>query len=136
MKEEERIKLILETTKSIAIAGLSPDASKSSHEVGCFLQEKGFKIYPIYPKEEKILGEKVYRDLNEIKDKINLVLMFRKGEVASELLPTIVNKNIPYFWLQLGIFNEEVAKKCENLGINFIQNRCIMIEYQKLYSAE
>ena len=84
----------------------------------------------IYPKENEILGEKVYRNLGEIKDKIDLVLMFRKGEVANELLPLLIEKKIPNFWLQLEIFNDEVKEKCKNLDINFIQNKCIMIEYQ------
>ncbi|MCH5336588.1 MAG: CoA-binding protein [Campylobacter sp.] len=128
---QEIIDKILKESKNIAVVGLSPDPSKISYKIAKFLQDKKFKIYPVYPKEEEILNERVYRALNEIEDKIDLVLMFRKGEFANELFPVVVDKKIPNFWLQLGIFNDEVAKKCENLGINFIQNRCIMVEYQK-----
>ncbi len=124
------IESIFKSVKNIAVVGLSPDFHKASFKVSKFLQEQGFRIYPIYPKENEILGEKVYRNLSEISDKIDLVLMFRRGEFAGELLPIIVEKKIANFWLQLGIFNDEVKEKCENLGINFIQNKCIMIEYQ------
>lgn len=131
MNKIQTIDFILENSKNIAVVGLSPDKSKASFLVAKFLQEKSYKIYPIYPKFDEILGKKVYRSLDEIEDKIDLVLMFRKGEVANELFPIILEKKIPSFWLQLGIFNEKIAKKCENFRINFIQNRCIMIEYEK-----
>lgn len=119
---------ILNNTKTIAIVGLSPDESKPSFMIGQFLQENHYKIYPIYPKCDEILGERVYRSLDDIDEKIDLVLMFRKGEFASSLLPSIIRKGIQNFWLQLGICNNEVAKECENLKINFIQDKCIMRE--------
>ncbi|MGH2327875.1 CoA-binding protein [Campylobacter taeniopygiae] len=125
---EENIKKILEQTKSIAVVGLSVDSSKASYIVAQYLQENGYKIYPIYPKFEEVLGEKIYRNLEDINEKIDLVLMFRKGSFAANLLPIIIQKGIKNFWLQLGIFNDEVREKCQKLGINFVQDRCIMQE--------
>lgn len=125
------IKEILQNSKTVAVVGLSPDESKASHYVSKFMQEKGYKIYPIYPKEETILGEKVYRNLSEIKDDIDIVLMFRKGEFASEIIDDVINKGAKTFWLQLGIKNEEAKAKALNNGINFVQDRCIMVEYKK-----
>ncbi|MBZ7939332.1 MULTISPECIES: CoA-binding protein [Campylobacter] len=125
---EENIKKILEQTKSIAVVGLSVDSSKASYIVAQYLQENGYKIYPVYPKFEEVLGEKIYRNLEDINEKIDLVLMFRKGSFAANLLPIIIQKGIKNFWLQLGIFNDEVREKCQKLGINFVQDRCIMRE--------
>lgn len=129
MNETQTIDFIFENSKNIAVIGLSPDESKASFLVAKFLQEKGYKIYPIYPKFDEILGEKVYRNLDEIEAKIDTVLMFRKSEFAKELLPVLFKKNIKNFWLQLGIWNDEVAQECKNLQINFIQDKCMKIEY-------
>ncbi|KAA6228642.1 MULTISPECIES: CoA-binding protein [unclassified Campylobacter] len=128
---QEKIDFILNTMKNIAIIGLSPDSSKASYMVGKFLQEKGFNIFPIYPKEDKILNKKVYRNLKEINKKIDTCIMFRKGEFASEIFPLIKEKNIKNFWLQLGIVNNEVARLAQECNINFIQDKCIMLEFQK-----
>lgn len=125
---EENIKKILEQTKSIAVVGLSVDSSKASYIVAQYLQENGYKIYPIYPKFEEVLGEKIYKNLEDINEKIDLVLMFKKGSFAANLLPIIIQKGIKNFWLQLGIFNDEVREKCQKLRINFVQDRCIMRE--------
>ncbi|QKF64805.1 CoA-binding domain-containing protein [Campylobacter corcagiensis] len=127
---------ILKTAKNIAVVGLSPDESKPSHYVSKFLQEKGYKIYPIYPKFDEILGEKVYRDLSEIKDKIDIVVMFRKGEFADVLIDEVIEKGIKTLWLQLGITNENAKEKALKNGVNFIQDRCIMVEYKKEFGAK
>ncbi|TKX30925.1 CoA-binding protein [Campylobacter estrildidarum] len=128
MNESAIIDKILNQTKTIAIVGLSVDTSKPSFIVGQYLQKNGYKICPIYPKFEEVLGEKIYRKLDDIEEKIDLVLMFRKGSFAANLLPIIIQKGIKNFWLQLGIFNNEVQKECQKLGISFIQNKCIMRE--------
>lgn len=125
------IEAIFNNTKSIAVVGLSPNSNKDSHIVAKFMQEHCFKIYPIYPKEERILGERVYRSLLDVSDKIDCVVMFRKGEFASELLESVLKKGIHNFWLQCGITNDLVKMRCKNLGINYIQDKCIMIEYAK-----
>lgn len=134
MNIDSTIDKIFETTKSIAVVGLSPDEKKASFLVAQFLQENGFRIFPIYPKCEEILGEKVYRNLNEIPEKIDTALLFRRSEFAKEVLEQVKTKKIPNFWLQLGIYNDEVAKECEILGINFVQDKCMQRElplYQK-----
>ncbi|HDZ4975669.1 TPA: CoA-binding protein [Campylobacter jejuni] len=111
-----------------AIFALTPNKTKVSYRVAEFLQSKNYKIFP-YPKEDFILNEKVYRNLDQINDKIDTLILFRKGEIALELLPKLVEKGIKNLWLQLYINNEKAKEKCKKLGINFIQNRCIMLEY-------
>lgn len=126
------IQNIKDNTHSIAIVGLSPDETKPSHIVAKFLLENGYKIYPIYPKFDEILGCRVYRDLDEIDDKIDSVVMFRKGEYAEVLIDKIINLGIKNFWLQLGIENKIAKEKAIKNSINFVENRCIMVEFKKL----
>lgn len=128
------IKEILQTSKTIAVVGLSPDESKPSHYVSKFMQEKGYQIYPIYPKFDEILCRKVYRNLCEINDDIDIVLMFRKGEYAEVLIDEIILKKAKTLWLQLGIKNEIAKFKALKNRINFIEDKCIMIEYKNIFN--
>ncbi|HEC1894558.1 TPA: CoA-binding protein [Campylobacter jejuni] len=137
MNEKETISYIINTSKNIAIFALSPDKTKASYRVADFLQRKNYKIFPIYPKEEFILNEKVYRNLDQIEEKIDTLILFRKGKVALEIFfLSLLKKNIKNLWLQLGISNETAKKECKKLDINFIQNRCIMLEYPHFKTKE
>ena len=123
---------ILSAAKNIAVVGLSPDESKPSNEVAKFLIERGFNVFPVYPKFDEILGRKVYRNLTEIDENIDVIVMFRKGEFASELVKDAVKKGVKTLWLQLGITNDEAGAVARENGINFVQDRCIKIELQRL----
>ena len=123
---------ILSSAKNIAVVGLSPDESKPSNEVAKFLIERGFNVFPVYPKFDEILGRKVYRNLTEIDKNIDVVVMFRKGEFASELVKDAVKKGVKTLWLQLGITNDEAGAVARENGINFVQDKCIKIELQRL----
>ncbi|MCR6570318.1 CoA-binding protein [Campylobacter insulaenigrae] len=117
--------------KNIAIIGLSPDKNKASHIVGKYLQEKSYKIYPVYPKEEIILEEKVYRNLKDIPFIVDTVVMFRKANFAEEIFSDLVEKNIRNFWMQLGIINEKIYQECQKFHIACVQNKCIKIELEQ-----
>ncbi|PAF54540.1 CoA-binding protein [Helicobacter sp. 13S00482-2] len=130
------IKEILDKTKKIAIVGLSPDIKKDSNEVGRYLQQKGFKIIPIYPKEDKILGEKVYRDVKMVLENENpdILVIFRKTQACEEIASEVLNAKVlpKVFWMQLGISNANAKDMLESRGVEVIENKCIKIEYQKL----
>ena len=130
---DEKICNLLKETKRIVIVGLSPKEHRDSNIVGKYLQDKGFKIIPIYPREEIILGEKVYRNLDEVKadyEDIDIVNIFRKAEDT----PPIAKKAISNFptlkavWLQETIKNEEVMNLCKEAGIIGIEDKCVMVE--------
>ncbi len=124
---------IFESVKTIAIPGLSPKEDKPSHRVAKYLQSKGFKIIPIYPKEDMILGEKVYRSLEEIKERVDMVDMFRKAEVADAIVDVIEKRDdVKVLWLQKGIVNNKAAKRAKDLGLKVVQNRCSMVEHKAL----
>ena len=126
------LRQILSAAKNIAVVGLSPDESKPSNEVAKFLIERGFNVFPVYPKFDEILGRKVYRNLTQIEWDIDIAVMFRKGEFASELVKDAVKKGVKTLWLQLGITNDEAGAVASENGINFVQDKCIQIELQRL----
>lgn len=123
---------ILSAAKNIAVVGLSPDESKPSNEVAKFLIERGFNVFPIYPKFDEILGRKVYRNLAQIDEDIDIAVMFRKGEFASELVKDAIKKGVKTLWLQLGITNDAAGAIARENGINFVQDKCIKIELKGL----
>jgi predicted CoA-binding protein len=129
----EEFRAIFESVKTIAIPGLSPKEDKDSHRVAKYLQSQGFKIIPIYPKGDEILGERVYRSLSEIKERVDMVDMFRKAEVADAIVDEIAKRDdVKVLWLQKGIVNNAAAKRAEELGVKVVQNRCTMVEHKAL----
>ncbi len=131
---KQEIKEIFNITKTIAVVGLSPDESKDSHRVAKYLQEHGFKIVPIYPKEETILGEKVYRSLAEIPFEIDMVNIFRKPDFLALVADACIARgDVKIFWAQKGIVNNEAAQKAKDAGMSVVQNMCTMVEHRMLF---
>lgn len=132
-KSEEIIE-IFKNTKTIAIAGLSPDSSKASNMVAVYLQNAGFKIVPVYPKEDAILGEKVYRTISEIPFKIDMVDIFRKPDAIAEIIDEAIKRgDVDTVWTQLGLVNNEAAAKAKEAGLKVVQNKCTKIEHRNLF---
>lgn len=130
----DEIKEIFKMTKTIAVVGLSPDESKDSHRVAKYLQEHGFKIVPIYPKEETILGEKVYRSLAEVPFAIDMVDIFRKHDILGVVADACIARgDVKIFWSQKGIVNNEAAQKAKDAGMQVVQNMCTMVEHRMLF---
>ncbi|MBT5935021.1 CoA-binding protein [Sulfurimonas sp.] len=130
---KEEVKEIFSSVKTIAILGLSPDETKASHEVAKYLQEAGFKIIPVYPKEETILGEKVFRSLKEIDCNVDMVDVFRKPEALDAIAEACIARgDVKIFWTQIGIINNAAAQKAEDAGMQVVQNQCSMVEHKNL----
>ena len=131
---KEEIKEIFDTVKTIAVLGLSPDESKASHRVAKYLKEAGYKIVPVYPKEDEILGEKVYRSLKEIPFEVDMVDIFRKPAAFDAIADACIERgDVKVFWGQLGLVNNEAAEKAEKAGMKVVQNHCSMVEHRALY---
>jgi predicted CoA-binding protein len=126
-------KAIFEATKTIAIIGCSPDESKASNMVAQYLKNAGFTIVPVYPKEDEILGQKVYRTLKEIPFKVDMVDIFRKPEVIAHVVDECIQRgDIHCVWTQLGLVNNQAAKKAQEHGMKVVQNHCTKIEHKKI----
>lgn len=122
---------ILDSVKVIAILGLSPDETKPSHRVAKFMQDRGYKIVPVYPKEDEILGEKVYRSLAEIPFEIDMVDIFRKPKAFDAIADACIERgDVKVFWGQLELVNNEAAQKARDAGMKVVQNHCPKIELE------
>ena len=127
------IKEILSKYKKIAMVGVSNDPTKASTIVMKYMQKYGFKVYPVNPKAEgqKILGEDVCGKITDIKDKVDIVNVFRPSKEALDITKDTINIKAKVLWLQLGIKNLEAKKLVEQQKIEYIENRCTKMEYQK-----
>jgi uncharacterized protein len=127
------LKRILEKYKSIAMIGVSKDPKKPSTIVMKYMQEYGFKVYPVNPsvKGQKILGEKVYEKLTDINSDVGIVNVFRPSIEAEKIAEDTVKIGAKVLWLQLGIKNEKAKKIVELNNIEYVQDRCTKMEYQK-----
>ncbi len=129
----EEIKRFFEDTKTIAVVGCSPKPEKDSHRVAKYLLEAGFEMLPIYPKEEQILGQSVYRGLKDIEKPVDMVVVFRKPAVVDAVVDACIEKGgVKYLWTQIGIVNNEAAQKAEEAGMKVVQNKCAMVEHKNL----
>jgi len=130
----EEIKEIFQTVKTIAVVGLSPNPAKDSHRVAKYLQSVGYKIVPIYPKGEEILGEKVYKSLKEVPFQIDLVDVFRKPQALVPIVQEAIERgDVKVVWFQKGIVNNEAAKLAQEAGLKVVQNRCTMVDHKTLF---
>lgn len=130
---KEEIKEIFKNIKTIAVIGLSPDETKDSHRVAKYLQSVGYKIVPVYPKEDIILGEKVYRGLSEIPFEIDLVNIFRKSEFVSVVVDEALQRgDVKIVWTQKGIVNNQASQKAKDNGLKVVQNHCTMVEHRNM----
>ena len=132
----EIIKEVLKKYKNIALVGASKDLTKTSSVVMKYLQDYGFKVYPVNPsmKGESILGEKVFGNIKEIDGPVEIVDIFRPSNEITEIAKDAVKVNAKVLWLQLDIRNEEAKKIVETNDIIYIENKCTKIEYEKYFN--
>ena len=124
---------ILSKFKRIALVGASKNLRKTSSIVMKFLQDCGFKVYPVNPsmKGEKILGEEVFGRISEIKDQVEIIDVFRPSNEATEIAKEAVKVGAKVLWLQLDIKNEEARRIAEANNIIYIEDKCTKIEFEK-----
>jgi len=127
------IKEILSKYKKIAMIGVSNDPSKASTIVMKYMQKYGFKVFPVNPKAkgQKILGEEVFEKITDIKDIVDIVDVFRPSKEALDIAKDTVIIKAKVLWLQLGIKSEEAKKIVEENEIEYVEDKCTKMEYQK-----
>ena len=131
----DEIKEILSKNKTIAMIGVSKDPTKTSTIVMKYMQKYGYKVIPVNPraKGEKILGEEVFGKLDEINIPIDIVDVFRPSNEALEIAKDTVKIKAKVLWLQLGIRSDEAKAIVELNNIEYIENKCTKMEYQKIF---
>ena len=140
---KDDVKEILSKYKTVAVVGASIDPSKDSNRVAKYLQSQGFRIIPVNPKADEILGEKCYKSLlempSDVQKTIEIVDVFRPSSETAAIVEQAVKLKERYdkpyvVWMQLGIINEQAAEIARQAGIIVIMNRCMMQEHRKLFS--
>ena len=117
--------------RTIAVIGLSENPSKPSHYVSAYMQQHGYKIYPVNPSIEKVLGEKSYASLTDLPAKPDVVNVFRVPSLIPAIVDEMLMLGLKDIWVQQGIVNMEAAKRAEEGGIRVVMDRCIMIEHRR-----
>jgi predicted CoA-binding protein len=140
IKDEADMRDVLEQTRTIAVVGIKTEAQagQPAFYVPQYLETAGFKVIPVpvyYPDVTEILGHRVYRKLTDIPGDVDLVNVFRRSEDVPQHLDDILAKKPKAVWMQLGIRNDEVAKKLAQAGIKVVQNRCLMVDHRKFGRA-
>ncbi|MFM8246414.1 MAG: CoA-binding protein [Burkholderiaceae bacterium] len=129
------LRRILKNNHTIAVVGLSADWYRPSYFAAKYMQEHGFRVIPVNPKYDEILGEKCYPNLKAIPDAVDIVDVFRKPEDCVPIAHDAVAIGAQVFWMQLGVVNEEAAHVAEAGGLDVVMDRCVKIEYARLFGG-
>ena len=128
--DEEIIEIL--NLKKVVVIGMSKHQEKAAHFVPKYLSENGFDIIPVNPNSDEILNKKCYKEINDIKDDIDIVDVFRPSEDVLPFVKDAIKKNPKVIWLQEGIHNEEAENLARAHGIDVVFNRCMLAEHQRL----
>ena len=122
---------ILKKCRTIAVVGLSSNPMRPSHEVSAYVQRAGYRIIPVNPNEQEVLGEKSYARLEDVPETVDLVNIFRRAEEVLPVVESAIRIGAPVVWMQLGIESEEAAEKARAAGLAVVENACILVEHRK-----
>src|ERR1700722_2307967 len=136
MNEPATIREMLGTTnanpRTIAVIGLSEDPTKPSHYVSAYMQQHGYKIYPVNPSITEVLSEKSYASLSDLPIKPDIVDVFRLPKFIPAIVDEMIQLGLPNLWVQQGIVNREASARAEAAGIHVVMDHCIMVEHRHL----
>jgi predicted CoA-binding protein len=129
------LKNILENTRTIAVVGLSSSPGKASYRVAAYLKHAGYRVIPVNPYSDEILGERSYPDLEAIPDAIDLVDIFRPSEQVIPIVEDAIHIEAKTVWMQLGIINESAADIARAAGMGVVMDRCMKVEHRRLITG-
>ena len=122
--------------RTIAIVGLSDDPNRTSNHVGGYLQDAGYQIIPINPNCQTVFGRPCFASLDELKEPPDVVLVFRRSEYTPQVAEQAVAVKAKGLWLQVGIAHPEAKRIAENSGVDYIEDRCMMVEHLRRKRSE
>jgi uncharacterized protein len=132
LEDDRQIETMLRTTKTIAVVGASPKPWRDSGSIAQFLVARGYRVYPVNPSYKEVLGMKCFPDLKSIGAQIDMVDVFRNPEEVLPIIEEALAVGAKSVWMQLGVINEEAAKRAEEGGLSVVMDRCIAIEHRRL----
>ena len=132
----DTIQTILETCKTLAVVGLSSKRNRASYGVSSYMQSHGYRIIPVNPNEDSVLGEKCYPALDDVPESFDAVVIFRRSEFVPEVVESAIRKRAKVVWMQEGVQHEEAARRAREAGLQVVQGRCILKEYARHFVCE
>jgi predicted CoA-binding protein len=121
---------LLRKAKTIAVVGLSDSPLRASHGVSAYMQSQGYRIVPVNPAVDNVLGEDSYSSLLDVKEKIDIVNIFRRSEFVPDVVDQAIQLKVPAIWMQEGVVHEAAAEKARQAGILVVMDRCILKEHR------
>ncbi|MCA0157159.1 CoA-binding protein [Tsukamurella sp. M9C] len=128
---DDLIDRILRDYDTITVVGASVDPAKAAHDVPAYMQHRGWRIIPVNPHADEILGEPVYRTLADVPEQVGLVDVFRPSEFTPDIARQAVAAGATALWLQLGIRSAEAREIAEAAGLLYVEDRCLIIEQRR-----
>jgi uncharacterized protein len=124
-------KQILTSYRTIAVVGLSPDPGKPSYEVASYLKRAGYRIIPVNPSCQEVLGERCYASLADIPEPFEIVDIFRRSEFVPEIVEQAIGKGAKVIWMQEGVVHQEAAERAEAAGLSVVMDHCMLKEHHR-----
>lgn len=135
MNNDDQIKKILMKYKTIAVVGLSRKWNRPSHFASKYMKDHGYKIIPVNPGYDEILGEKCYPTLLDIPEPVDIVDIFRRSDDVPPIVDDAIKIGAKVVWMQLTVINEEAAQKAEDAGLEVVMDRCVKIEHGRFFGG-
>ncbi|MEP6923046.1 MAG: CoA-binding protein [Pyrinomonadaceae bacterium] len=132
MNEQTTIERILKECQTIAVVGISSNPMRPSNSVSAYMQEAGYKIIPVNPRESLVLGERAFASLSDLPEKPDLVNVFRRSEDAGAVVDEAIETGAKAVWLQQGIVDEAAGKRAQEAGLLVVMDRCLMVEHHRM----
>ena len=135
MDASDKLRRILRTARTIAVVGLSAQWHRPSYFAAKYMQEHGYRVIPVNPMYDSILGEKCYKSLADIPEKVDIVDCFRKSAEIPALADEAIAIGARVLWMQLGVENPAARSKAEAAGLEVVENRCVKIEHGRFFGG-
>jgi predicted CoA-binding protein len=135
MDDSDKLRRILRGSRTIAVVGLSAQWHRPSYFAAKYMQEHGYRVIPVNPTYDTILGEKSYKRLADIPERVDVVDCFRKSEEIGALADEAIAIGAKVLWMQLGVHNAEARKRAEAAGLEVVENRCVKIEHGRFFGG-
>lgn len=129
------IRRILTENKVLAVVGLSANESRPSFFAAKYMQDHGYRVIPVNPRYEEILGERCYPDLESIPEPVDIVDLFQRPDRVMPFVQSAIDINAKVLWMQLGVVNPDAAKVAGNAGLEVVMDRCVKIEYARIFGG-
>ncbi|HEX9121079.1 MAG TPA: CoA-binding protein [Terriglobales bacterium] len=130
ISKADQIGELLKSARNIAVVGLSDSPLRPSHGVAAYMQSQGYRIFPVNPTITDAVGEPSYGSLLDVKEKIDVVNIFRRPEFVPAVVDQAIQLKVPAIWMQEGVIHEQAAEKARRAGIFVVMDRCILQEHR------